>query len=195
MELSIQIPFGQLQIFLLVPLPSLVASLRCPRNWVKCSSRFPPLQVIALMESKDPSAECLGKASGTQTISILEIENHRKFGLERTQEFPLHSLARARSIRCHSWQAFEKASIDGRCMTPQKKIRSCCLHGQYKFPLVPNLNPLLCSTMDTEDYLVSLHLLCTYTWPVVPPHKAHLLLVGFSISQRSSKVQRLEAGT
>lgn len=42
MELSIQLPFGQLQIFFLVCLPSPVASLHCPRNWIKCVPRFPP---------------------------------------------------------------------------------------------------------------------------------------------------------
>lgn len=55
---------------------------------MKCFSHF-LRDVIAFKEKKDPDAECVGNSSGTQSMSFLEIENHRESGLERIQEYPL----------------------------------------------------------------------------------------------------------
>lgn len=47
--------------------------------------------VVAFMRSTDPSTGCTGKASGALNTSLLETENRRKFGRERTKRSPYSS--------------------------------------------------------------------------------------------------------
>lgn len=122
------------------------------------------------MGSTDPSTRFTEKASGTLNTSLLETENRRKFGLERTQAFPLYqwiSPAKAGLYNTFPGRCWRRFPLAATVWLPRKTMLTLAPR-PCKLPLTSNLNTLLCPTTDTKNHLVSLHLLCTLTCRVSP---------------------------